>query len=292
MIARGRSSPPVVRPDPKRNAVPGQDLIYQTIQTIWSAAVRYRYRAEFDRVRIYALFAGYPRSGHSLVGAMLNAHRNAVISHELNVSNLFLAGCDRNVVYSRILARASWFNLKGNRSNYEYQIPKQWQGRFEAIHVIGDKGGGWVADAIGKHPDLLNKIRDTVRVPLRFIHVVRNPFDNIAAISKWHPLSIDESIDHYFSLCQTMSWLLTALDSSEIITVHHEDFIRTPEATLSEVCTFLNLHPDAEYLAACASITFEKPTNSRLGVQWSAAHLERIEQQRQSFAFLRGYDFA
>ena len=291
MIARGRSSPVVVRPDPVKNAVPGQEVIYETIQRIWSAVARHRYRAAFEGVRAFVLFAGYPRSGHSLVGAMLNAHRHTVISHELNVSKLFLAGCDRNVVYSRILARAGWFNLKGNRSNYEYQIPQQWQGRFEAIHVIGDKGGGWVAEALGNHPDLLKKIRDTVRVPLRFIHVVRNPFDNIAAISKWHHFSIDESIEYYFSLCQTTSWLLEALDSFEIITVHHEDFIHAPEATLSAICNFLNLQVDPEYLAACASITFEKPTNSRRSVTWNAAQMERIEQQRQSYAFLRGYDF-
>jgi len=115
---------------------------------------------------------------------MLDAHRHAVISHELDAPRLILAGCDRDELYSRILARAAWFNLRGNRTAYRYQIPNRWQGRFETLRVIGDKGGGWAAQWLGKHPDLLQRIRDTVGVPLRLIHVVRNPFDNVAAISR------------------------------------------------------------------------------------------------------------
>src|SRR5688572_16649468 len=76
------------------------------------------------RVHGVSIAAGEEQPRHvELVGAMLNANPDAVISHELDVSRLFLAGCDRNAVYSRILARAGWFNLRGNRSNYEYQIP-------------------------------------------------------------------------------------------------------------------------------------------------------------------------
>jgi hypothetical protein len=83
-----------------------------------------------------------------------------------------------------------------------------------------------------------------------------------------------------------------ALDRSEFITVHHEDFIRAPEATLSLVCAFLGLETDAGYLGACASITFEKPTNSRQRVAWTSAQVERIERGRQEYDFLRGYEFA
>jgi hypothetical protein len=281
----------VVRDDPRRDAVPGQEAVYAAIQAVWSAWARRRYRDVFDQVQAFSLFVGYPRSGHSLVGAMVNANRHAVISHELDVSRLFLAGRDRDVVYSRILARAGWFSLRGNRSNYEYQIPNQWQGRFESIRVIGDKGGGWVVQALQQQPNLLERIRSTVQVPLRLIHVVRNPFDNIAAISIWHRFTLDESIDYYFSLCRTISRLPPRVAGIDVITIHHEDFIRSPAPALSRLCAFLGLDADARYLADCCSIVFVEPTNSRRRVSWSVDQVKEIEKRCSRYDFLRGYEF-
>ena len=283
--------PVVARKDPVANAVPGQEVVYEAIQTLWSAWVRHQYHDVFDRVRAFALFVGYPRSGHSLVGAMLNAHRHAVISHELNISRLILAGRDRDALYSRIVARAAWFNLRGNASNYDYQIPHQWQGRFETIDVIGDKGGGWVAQAIQKQPDLLQRLQDIVNVPIRLIHIVRNPFDNIAAISTWHHFSLDESIDYYFSLCATTSSLPAGAGHTQVITLHHEHFIRSPVPTLTRLCAFVGLEPDAGYLADCSSVVFDQPTNARRKVVWTASQVREVEQRRQPYAFLRDYEF-
>src|SRR3954469_10212957 len=119
-----------------------KEAAYAAHQTLWSAWARRRYCDDFERVERFCLFVGYPRSGHSVVGAMLNAHRDAVISHELNAPTLVLDGCGRDELYSRILARPYWFDLRGNTSNYAYQVPRQWQGRFETLRIVGDKRGG------------------------------------------------------------------------------------------------------------------------------------------------------
>ena len=282
---------PPGRKDPTRDAVPGQELVYETTQTLWSAWARRRYRDDFDQVATFCLFIGYPRSGHSLVGAMLNAHRNAVISHELDAPRLVLAGCTRDELYSRILARAAWFNLKGNRSNYRYQVPNEWQGRFTTLRVIGDKRGGSAAQWLAQHPDLLERLRATVGVPLRLIHVVRNPFDNIAAIARWHGLSLDESVDFYFSHCETTGDLDTSADGQEVITIRHEDLIKSPEETLARLCDFLGLEHDPAYLADCGSIVFAKPTQPRRRTAWTAAQVADVERRAQRYPFLDGYSF-
>jgi hypothetical protein len=279
------------RPDRVAGAVPGQEFVYGLIQTAWSGWARRRYADEFECVATFCLFIGYPRSGHSLVGAMLNAHRHAVISHELDAPKWLLAGCSRDELYSRILGRAAWFNLRGNRSNYEYQIPNRWQGRFEALRVIGDKRGGSAALWLGQHPDLLKRLRATVGVPIRLVHVVRNPFDNIAAIARWHGLSLDQSSDFYFSHCQTTGTLDASADVAEAMTIHHEDLVRSPTSSLSALCAFLGLAPDPEYLAACASIVFDKPTQPRRRTAWSPAQLAEIEQRARQYPFLDRYSF-
>ena len=37
-----------------------------------------------DNVRIFFIFLGYPRSGHTILGALMDAHPNMVISHQYN----------------------------------------------------------------------------------------------------------------------------------------------------------------------------------------------------------------
>lgn len=37
-----------------------------------------------DNVRVFFVFLGYPRSGHTILGALMNAHPNIVISHQYN----------------------------------------------------------------------------------------------------------------------------------------------------------------------------------------------------------------
>jgi sulfotransferase family protein len=268
-----------------------QDTIYQLHQRAWSAWARRRYRDDFDGVARFCLFVGYPRSGHSIVGALLNAHRHAVISHELNAPELILQGCSRDTLYARILARADWFNLRGNTSNHSYQVRNQWQGRFAELRVIGDKRGGAVTRCIAAHPDFLSRVRALVGVPLRLIHVVRNPFDNISAISIWHDMSLEESVGYYFSHCQTTKALGELCDPSEMITVRHEDMIRDPRSVLSDLCEFLGLDLYPGYTDDCCSLIFAVPTFTRRRHAWPPPLVRAVERRVRAYPFLADYEF-
>ena len=50
--------------------------------------------------------------------------------------------------------------------------------------VIGDKKGGGTANALRNknHWSVLYEIQEVLQIPIKFIHVIRNPFDNIATI--------------------------------------------------------------------------------------------------------------
>ena len=41
-------------------------------------------RELLDNTETYCMFLGYQRSGHSLIGALLNAHPGTVIAHDLS----------------------------------------------------------------------------------------------------------------------------------------------------------------------------------------------------------------
>ena len=282
---------PGARPDPRAGAIPGQEFVYGAVQRLWSAAGKRRFRRDFDDVSAVCLFVGYPRSGHSLVGAMLNAHSDAVIAHELDVLELVERGAPRSELYGRTLARAAWFNLRGNQSNYRYQIPGQWQGRFRSLRVIGDKGGGWAAQRLREAPGLLERLRESVGVPLRLIHVVRNPFDNVAAISLWHGMPLAEATEFFFSHCESTARLQAQLSDDEIITVRHEDFFVEPEAALARLVEFLGLTPEPSYLAACAAIVFRRPTHTRTRVSWTEEEVKSVQTRMEPYDFFDGYGF-
>jgi hypothetical protein len=254
--------------------------------------MRLRHRRDFDAVERFVVFAGYPRSGHSLVGAMLNAHRDAVVAHELDIARLLLGGCGRDRLYAEILARAFRFDREGNRSNYDYQVPGQWQGRFDRLRVVGDKRGGAFTRALAGHPDLLPRLRRVAGVPLRVLHVVRDPLDNIAAIAIWNRLSLDDAIDFYFAHCRTTAGLPASCAGDELATVHHEDMVREPRAVLARLLAWLGLAPAADHLDACAGIVFPRPTRTRGKLAWSAAQLSRVERAARAYAFLDRYRVA
>lgn len=270
---------------------PARQWIAQSYQKAWAAWGRRRYRAEFAQVERFCLFIGYPRSGHSLVGALLNAHRDIVISHELPAHELVHQGLSRDALYARILARASWFNLIGNRGTYPYQIPNQWQGRFERLRVIGDKRGGGLTRYLAAIPDILQRTRRLVGVPLRLIHVVRNPFDNISAMSIWNKLTLEEAVIRYFLLCDTTARLDEFCLPGEVLTLYHEDVIRAPRAVLEALCRHLEVEQYPGYADDCCSILFGEPTHTRRKINWPAQLVHHVETRMRSYPFLDGYAF-
>lgn len=268
-----------------------KDRIYAIHRGLYSAWARRRLAADFAGVKTFCLFVGYPRSGHSLVGALLNAHRDAVISHELNAPALIRSGCSRDELYARILARAHWFNLRSNTSNYRYQVPRQWQGRFQTLQVIGDKQGGALSRFLKEDPGLLDRVRSLTGVPLRLIHVARNPFDNISAISISDGRTLQESIDYYFLHCQVTRRLDQFCEPGELITVHHEEMIRDPRATIAALCQFLGLSPERDYLEDCSGIVYGSPSFTRSKIAWTESAVRETAKRFEEIPFLQHYTF-
>ena len=150
-----------------------------------------------DRVKTFVIFVGYPRSGHSIIGSMMDAHPNMVIAHELFLFDWWsnIEHDQRNVTKSsifRAIYRSSsadsvrgWRNGKENSKGYSLELDYPWQGRYNGtIQVIGDKSGGNTAHAYMVSPNQFraryHHLLDVVGIPVRVIHVVRNPFDIIS----------------------------------------------------------------------------------------------------------------
>jgi hypothetical protein len=130
-----------------------------------------------------------------------------------------------------------------------------------------------------------------VGIPLRIIHVVRNPFDNITAIAIWNKMSLERAVDFYFYHCGATTRLDSLCERDELMTVYHEEMIRDPRVTLARLCAFLGLEADPTYLDDCCSIVFRQPTYSRRQLDWPPDLVRRVETQARTHRFLDGYEF-
>ena len=254
----------------------------------------YRNRDLFDGVETYCMFVGYPRSGHSLVGALLDAHPDAVIAHELDALGYVQAGFGRRQLYQLLLENSRQFAGSGREwRGYTYEVPGQWQGRFRKLRVIGDKKGGGSSLRLASAPDLLDRLRSTVTPEVRYIHVIRNPYDNIATMATWGKRrpTLRPSIESYFSRCEANANLVERVGSGTIFELRHEELVEDPESALSGLCRFLDLECEESYLEACAGAVYESPHKSRHKLEWDAESIAAVQDGIEHYDFLRGYSY-
>ena len=256
----------------------------------------------FKELKGFVMFIGYPRSGHTLVGSLLDAHPNAVISHELYVLDYFKRGWNKNKIFSRIFHNSEAFTRSGREwMGYQYRVPNQWQGRFKEIHVIGDKSGGRSSRAVDleREGPWYEDVSGRLHIPLKLVHVIRNPMDNISTMvtrtNKRNEKAIGNDllklkIDHYFKLVAKNESIRKAW-SDKTIDIYLEDFINDPKRHLEELGSFLEIRTDDEYLADCSSIVWEKPNKSRGNVEklWSAELVDEVRSRSLEVGFLRKY---
>ena len=251
-----------------------------------------RHRASFNRVETFCMFVGYPRSGHTLIGSILDAHPNTIIADELNALRYFDNGFGRSQLFYLLLRNSLKAEAAGRkRTGYVYRVPDQWQGRYERLQVIGDKMGHAAAPRLAADPDLLNRLRRFLRVNIKLVHVLRNPYDVISTMTLRHEVPLEHSIERFFWLCQSVDTIKRRVPSADICDVKHEDFIRSPITCLASLCEFFHLQADAGYLDASAKIVFASPHKSRFEVQWDKTVIEDVKIKMSRFNFLDDYSF-
>jgi hypothetical protein len=281
---RGSQSMPDGLPDPRGKR--------QWARLYATSVLRARQNPDFSNLERFCFFIGYARSGHTLVGTLLNAHPEVVIAHELDAVRFVRHGFRRPQLFSLLLQRDQQFGTMGrNWSGYKYEVPGQFQGRFEQLRVMGDKRARSSVLQIAQQPKLLDRLRTVVKVPIRVLHVTRNPFDNIATEARRHRMTLTQATAWYEQICRAVSVVRPLLDPSEMMDVRYETFASDTEAALSGICRFLNVEPEDAYLEACASIVWPNPNRTRDNVQWTHDERRGVELVIEKYDALHSYTF-
>ncbi len=208
----------------------------------------------FENVETYCFFIGFPRSSHSLVGSLLNAHPEASIAHEQDALYYIKKGFNREQLYALLLKNARKIGQKGRRqTGFSYQVPEQYQGSWEKLRTIGDKRGGNTSKWLWQDPSLLTSLKNTIQEKMRVIHISRNPFDNIATMV-YHYLKsqkeqMTEEVLHkqkwnYLELAKTVEQARQQLSEQEFCHISINDFLNDPDHHLRQLVKFLGLTDD------------------------------------------------
>jgi hypothetical protein len=259
-----------------------------------SLAAAPRCRDSWQHVERYCVFVGYPSSGHSLFGALLDSHRHVMLSHELDALKYVRAHFSRTELYALIMERSKVFIASGGIwNNYDYLVPGQWQGRFEKLRVIGDKKGGLTALQVREDPGLLNRLQSLVKVPLAFIHMTRNPYDVIATRLKRRREGMDLAwyADRFFEHADGVKIAREFAGPERCFDVRHEDVVADTRAKVAEACAFLGVDAPADYLDACAAKVFESPKRTRATAPWTDELLAHVQHRIAEYPFLQGYTY-
>ncbi len=268
-------------------------------------------KRRYNRIEAFCCFIGYGRSGHTIVGSMLDAHPDIVISTEANAFKLISQGYRRNALYFYLEFWSKLISVVlGNKwSGYDYHVKGWFQGRKKTPLVIGDKKGNNSRKRIIDNPTLCQTLSDRIKVPVKYVHVIRNPFDNIATMHNRKIRSVtnkktyvekgkghldqeilERKIGSYFRKARDIRNLLRTQDL-EVMHVHHEDLIAKPRKTLRKLIKFLGVKPSKEYLQACAGIVFENPHKSRHSIEWPEELKNKVLRKSQRISFLKDYSF-
>ena len=202
-------------------------------------------------------------------------------------------------------------------------------GRYrDKIDVIGDKSGGRNSFVYSQNPESFqqqyNKLQQTVAIPIRFIHCVRNPFDIISTEVLYrikgtlhqkdffHKLrknthykqlgmqlyKKDKALTHFtrrqFTLADSvlkMSQSLVKKHSHNMLEVHNHELVSHPEDTILKLCRFLEIECSSDYVKSCASKVFPELSRTRFNVDWSEEAKKLVEERIRKYPFFRKYSY-
>ena len=274
------------------------------------------------------MFLANGHCGHSIIGAILDAHPNMIMAHQdYLLKPCFLRGSSTphfqskrdlfNNLYmnSYHAVQTGWRSTLPTKKGYNLHIESQWQGTFSELKVIGNKRGEKLPRAlienVNKTVACFRLLKEKIQIPIVLFHVVRNPFDMLATtftngrglsvhemISKGRKLNVarNEIISVASVIARTekstMEWINSKeMKNTEVVHIRSEEFINDPRRHVKEMCRALDVPCPPYYVRACDEKIYKKVSPSRKTINWTKDVIEEVREIFKQIPSFSGYSF-
>lgn len=245
---------------------------------------------EVSNTKYWLSFIAVGQSGHTAVAACLDAHPNVIVAEEQPYVRKVIANqWSSDEVIRRCIDYCKGFrrNTKSHRK-IDIPIQSEWSGTWRDRLLVAGNKMGWefTGPWMSRRRDYFTKFQNTMDMPIKLVHVIRNPYDNIAswALAKQKDRytsagklrkarSIEDCIrDYEKHIDATLE-----LDLPRVLEVHIEDFCNNVYASLKELCLFLDIPLEDQWTIDCSKAVFTEPRTRQHSIQWTNEQIESIE---------------
>ena len=302
------------------------------------------------RIKKFVFFIGYPRSGHSIVASFLDAHPHMIVAHEFSLfswwpkykrehdrTNL-LSSKTRLTLLNSLTNSSYWESREGERSckymnkGYTLCTNSTWHGKCNHyLEVIGDKRAGGTCDDYLRSPqEFVSNYRELMRLvdlPVRVIHVVRNPYDLITTSALYEAARLknkgrvsgdnanfvtkikenaklnnfrfrykndrvlQERVGSIMQLAGAVTNLTALVGRKNVLELHNCDMVKDAASFVQKLCDFLEVDCGTDYIEMCAEKAFKNISRSRDYMHWPQEVIDMVEKQKQNYPFFDRYSF-
>ena len=250
-----------------------------------------------NHIQAFCLFIGHTKSGNSMLGSLIDAHPNAILSDETDALYYVQAGLRRKQLF-HLLVRGSRREVTKGRITarrmepYSWQVTGQWQGSYSTLKVIGDSTAGTSVRRLTESPDTYQRLKELMgNISVKFVHTIRNPFDPIYIMMVRGKKTFEQAFHHYELGCERLDYLYQHIGEENIFPVRYEDVISSPGAHLTSLANFLELSNEPGYIEACCRILDGSPQKIRTKFEWQPNWISQVHKMINKVHFLHGYSF-
>lgn len=246
-----------------------------------------------ETIRSFLMFIGFGRSGHSIVGQVVNAHPNALVADEAPLFDDIGVSFSVDEAIRYLKARDKKFARRKYRkgSGRDFRFRALYQGYVTLPSVLGFSKAGYTSRKIAENPDIPSTLEQNLEIRPRFICIVRNPFDMIASGMRRREANFEEICANFEAAAVYLESSLQTLQGYSVLKLRQEDFLMDPETELERMFSFLELPTSSDFKKSISDGLFASPDKSRSRVPEIAQNRSRIERLIQAHEFFRGYSY-
>ncbi|MEM9252694.1 MAG: hypothetical protein AAGB29_10130 [Planctomycetota bacterium] len=235
--------------------------------------------AYFDRVNTFCFFVSPARSGHSIIGQLLCAHPDVVVSDELGAVTMIDEGMSVEQVFALIRTQDLNLQARGRaKSGYDYRVGAAQNRMDKRPLVMGDAKGARATSLLAGDETFAPRLREAMGMPIRAIVHLRDPFDIVGSRVKRRGRQLDEAIQRVELLHAELLTAAGRLAEDERLIQHHEDVIADPAEAFRRMFAFLGVEPDERAVKACAAKLWQRPRTARTQADWSGESTARLRR--------------